>query len=250
MQTTILNSSLKIQILCGKTQNFSSTFQLAYTLQNHTFDMAVPDIAQSNDVLLIQPNRFSQKILFAIVSLWTSGITNSLGRARVMKFPVFDVEPITSPWACEAFYVNKHASKFSILIFQKSRIKKWNSRALLWSEITLWSLITFSIVEPILLASLSIQHLYYWSYPDIRCKAIHLIMKGNHPLVTYGGTVVIVSSMITLKSTYLSRKPTILNPYTVFDKPQVGTLILRPKAYKAWVGGISPRCGIEQILED
>ena len=54
MQTAILNSSLKIQILCGKTQNFSSTFQLAYTLQNHTFDMAVPDIAQSNDALLIQ----------------------------------------------------------------------------------------------------------------------------------------------------------------------------------------------------
>ena len=29
-----------------------------------------------------------------------------------------------------------------------------------------------------------------------------------------------------------------------------GTLILRPKAYKAWVGDVSPRCGIEQILED
>ena len=29
-------------------------YQLAYRLQNHAFDMAVPDIAQSNDVLLIQ----------------------------------------------------------------------------------------------------------------------------------------------------------------------------------------------------
>ena len=26
-----------------------------------------------------------------------------------------------------------------------------------------------------------------------------------------------------------------------------GTLILRPRAYKPWVGGVSPRCGIEQI---
>ena len=28
------------------------------------------------------------------------------------------------------------------------------------------------------------------------------------------------------------------------------TLILRPKAYKAWMGGVSPRCGIKQILKD
>ena len=35
---------------------FVATFlyQLAYRLQNHAFDMAVPDIAQSNDALLIQ----------------------------------------------------------------------------------------------------------------------------------------------------------------------------------------------------
>ena len=35
---------------------FAATFlyQLAYRLQNHAFDMAVPDIAQSNDALLIQ----------------------------------------------------------------------------------------------------------------------------------------------------------------------------------------------------
>ena len=29
-------------------------YQLAYRLQNHAFDMAVPDMAQSNDALLIQ----------------------------------------------------------------------------------------------------------------------------------------------------------------------------------------------------
>ena len=29
-----------------------------------------------------------------------------------------------------------------------------------------------------------------------------------------------------------------------------GTLILRPNPYKAWVRGVFPRCGIEQILED
>ena len=29
-------------------------YHLAYRLQNHAFDMAVPDIAQSNDALLIQ----------------------------------------------------------------------------------------------------------------------------------------------------------------------------------------------------
>ena len=34
-----------------------------------------------------------------------------------------------------------------------------------------------------------------------------------------------------------------LMPY----KCSSGTPIFRPKAYKAWVGGVSPRCGIEQI---
>ena len=55
-----LCDALKVQVqITGASQvqdTFAATlhYQLAYRLQNHAFDMAVPDIAQSNDVLLIQ----------------------------------------------------------------------------------------------------------------------------------------------------------------------------------------------------
>ena len=51
--------TLKVQVqIIGASQvqdTFATTlhYQLAYRLQNHAFDMAVPDIAQSNDALLI-----------------------------------------------------------------------------------------------------------------------------------------------------------------------------------------------------
>ena len=51
---------LKVQVqITGASQvqdTFAATlhYQLAYKLQNHAFDMAVPDVAQSNDALLIQ----------------------------------------------------------------------------------------------------------------------------------------------------------------------------------------------------
>ena len=55
-----LCDALKVQVqITGAFQvqdTFAATlhYQLAYRLQNHAFDMAVPDIAQSNDALLIQ----------------------------------------------------------------------------------------------------------------------------------------------------------------------------------------------------
>ena len=55
-----LCDTFKVQVqITGASQvqdTFAATFlyQLAYRLQNHAFDMAVPDIAQSNDALLIQ----------------------------------------------------------------------------------------------------------------------------------------------------------------------------------------------------
>ncbi|KAK9986600.1 hypothetical protein SO802_031551 [Lithocarpus litseifolius] len=55
-----LCDALKVQVqITGASQmqdTFAATlhYQLAYRLQNHAFDMAVPNIAQSNDVSLIQ----------------------------------------------------------------------------------------------------------------------------------------------------------------------------------------------------
>ena len=55
-----LCDALKVQVqITGASQvqdTFAATlhYQLAYRLQNHAFDMAVPDMAQSNDALLIQ----------------------------------------------------------------------------------------------------------------------------------------------------------------------------------------------------
>ena len=52
--------ALKVQVqITGASQvqdTYATTlhFQLAYRLQNHAFDMAVPDMAQTNDALLIQ----------------------------------------------------------------------------------------------------------------------------------------------------------------------------------------------------
>ena len=55
-----LCDAFKVQVqIIGASQvhdTFAATlhYQLAYRLQNHAFDMAVLDIAQSNDALLIQ----------------------------------------------------------------------------------------------------------------------------------------------------------------------------------------------------
>ena len=55
-----LCDALKVQVqIIGASQvhdTFAATlhYQLTYRLQNHAFDMAVLDIAQSNDALLIQ----------------------------------------------------------------------------------------------------------------------------------------------------------------------------------------------------
>ena len=55
-----LCDALKVQVqITGASQvqdTFATTFhyQLAYKLQNHAFNMAVLDMAQSNDALLIQ----------------------------------------------------------------------------------------------------------------------------------------------------------------------------------------------------
>ena len=55
-----LCDALKVQVQITGASRVQDTFaatlhyQLAYRLQNHAFDMAVPDIAQSNDALLIQ----------------------------------------------------------------------------------------------------------------------------------------------------------------------------------------------------
>ena len=55
-----LCDALKVQVQITRASQVQDTFaatlhyQLAYRLQNHAFDMAVPDIAQSNDALLIQ----------------------------------------------------------------------------------------------------------------------------------------------------------------------------------------------------
>ena len=55
-----LYDALKVQVLITGASQVQDTFaatlhyQFAYRLQNHPFDMAVPDMAQSNDALLIQ----------------------------------------------------------------------------------------------------------------------------------------------------------------------------------------------------
>ena len=55
-----LCDALKVQVqIIGASQvqdTFAATlyYQLAYRFQNHVFDMAVLDMAQSNDALLIQ----------------------------------------------------------------------------------------------------------------------------------------------------------------------------------------------------
>ena len=55
-----LCDALKVQVQITRASQVQDTFavtlhyQLAYRLQNHAFDMEVPDMAQTNDALLIQ----------------------------------------------------------------------------------------------------------------------------------------------------------------------------------------------------
>ena len=55
-----LCDALKLQVQITRASQVQDTFattlhyQLAYRLQNHAFDMAIPDMAQSSDSLLIQ----------------------------------------------------------------------------------------------------------------------------------------------------------------------------------------------------
>ena len=84
VQTATLNSSLKIQILCEKTQTFSYTFHLR---RMKMLTPQKPITGNNPEHLALAKQELS--------TLLSKGL----------------IETIASTWACEAFYVNKHAEQ-------------------------------------------------------------------------------------------------------------------------------------------
>ena len=78
-----LCDALKVQVQITRTSQVQDTFattlhyQLAYRLQNHAFDMAILDIAQFNDALLIQVDpRMTPMCMFVLRQLTRDQMTS------------------------------------------------------------------------------------------------------------------------------------------------------------------------------
>ena len=74
-------------------------YQLAYRLQNHAFDMAVPDIAQSNDALLIQVDPgMTSMCMFVPRQLNTDQMTSLFLESWITKYEMLHeaTKPIKS----------------------------------------------------------------------------------------------------------------------------------------------------------
>ena len=74
-------------------------YQLAYKLQNHAFDMAVPDIAQSNDALLIQVDPgMTSMCIFVPRQLNTDQMTSLFLESWITKYEMLHeaTKPIKS----------------------------------------------------------------------------------------------------------------------------------------------------------
>ena len=177
-----LCDALKVQVqITGAFQvqdTFTATlhYQFAYRLQNHDFDMAVPDMAQSNDALLIQVDpRMTPMCTFVPRQLNRDQITSLFPESWIMKYEM--LHQVTKPiQSNDPFVIRKPNGKVEIRFLTASPEKK---------DVT---------VFPIQIAML--QPVSYVCENGLKIKAFEkmesLVMKVNHLLVTYGGIFVIV----------------------------------------------------------
>ena len=91
-----LCDALKVQVLITGSSKVQDTFattlhyQLAYRLQNHAFDMAIPNMAQSNDALLIQVDpRMTPMCTFIPRHLNRDQMTSLFPELWITKYEMF-----------------------------------------------------------------------------------------------------------------------------------------------------------------
>ena len=91
-----LCDALKVQVQITRASQVQDTFavtlhyQLAYRLQNHAFDMAIPDMAQSNDALLIQVDpRMTPMCTFVPRQLNKDQMTSLFLESWITKYEMF-----------------------------------------------------------------------------------------------------------------------------------------------------------------
>ena len=108
-----LCDALKVQVQITRASQVQDTFaaklhyQLAYRLQNHAFDMAVPDMAQSNDALLIQVDpRMTPMCTFIPRQLNRDQMTSLFPESWITKYEMFHqvTKPIQSN---DPFFIGK-----------------------------------------------------------------------------------------------------------------------------------------------
>ena len=88
-----LCDALKVQVQITRASQVQDThittlhYQLAYRLQNHAFDMAVPDMAQTNDALLIQVDpRMTPMCMFVPRQLIKDQMTSLFPESWITKY--------------------------------------------------------------------------------------------------------------------------------------------------------------------
>ena len=112
-----LCDALKMQVqITGASQvqdTFAATlhYQLAYRLQNHTFNMVVPNMTQSNDALLIQVDPgLSFMCTFVPRQLTRDQMTTPFPKSWIMKYEMFHqaIKPVQSN---NPFFIRKENGK-------------------------------------------------------------------------------------------------------------------------------------------
>ena len=108
-----LCDALKVQVQITRASQVQDTFaatlhyQLTYRLQNHAFDMAVPNMAQSNDALLIQvyPGMILM-CMFVSRKLTRDQMTSLFPESRITKYEMLHqaIKPIQSN---DPFFIRK-----------------------------------------------------------------------------------------------------------------------------------------------
>ena len=122
--------ALKVQVQITGAFQVQDTFiatlhyQLAYRLQNHDFDMAVPDMAQSNDALLIQVDpRMTPMCTFVPRQLNRDQITSLFPESWIMKYEM--LHQVTMPiQSNDPFVIRKPNGKVEIKFLTASPEKK------------------------------------------------------------------------------------------------------------------------------
>ena len=112
-----LCDALKVQVQITRASQVQDThittlhYQLAYRLQNHAFDMAVPNMAQTNDALLIQVDpRMTPMCMFVPRQLIKDQMTSLFPKSWITKYEAL-YQTIKLIQSNNPFFIRKESGK-------------------------------------------------------------------------------------------------------------------------------------------